>query len=62
VKVRQDKRSRGAVSARWPCTALQLHPNVLVVLDEAAAGGLELVDYHREGAEQRASAGSGRTR
>jgi glucosamine-6-phosphate deaminase len=43
----------GAVSARWPCTALQLHPNALVVLDEAAAAGLELVDYYREVAEQR---------
>ena len=47
----------GAVSARWPCTALQLHPNALVVLDDAAAAGLELIDYYREVAEHRGSVG-----
>lgn len=38
----------GSISARWPCTALQLHPNVTVYLDEAAAAELELADYYRE--------------
>ncbi|WP_306233811.1 glucosamine-6-phosphate deaminase [Agrococcus beijingensis] len=43
----------GAISARWPCTALQLHPKVTVLVDQAAASGLELTDYYREVAEHR---------
>ncbi|MGH3677372.1 MAG: glucosamine-6-phosphate deaminase [Mycobacterium sp.] len=38
----------GAVSALWPATILQLHPHVTVLLDEAAARRLQLVDYYRE--------------
>jgi glucosamine-6-phosphate deaminase len=38
----------GAVSAMWPATVLQLHPHVTVLLDDAAAGRLALVDYYRE--------------
>ncbi|MER7072004.1 glucosamine-6-phosphate deaminase [Terrabacter sp. NPDC000476] len=38
----------GAVSARWPATALQLHPRVTVLLDPEAAARLELADYYRE--------------
>lgn len=38
----------GAVSALWPATALQLHPHVTVVLDQAAASRLLLHDYYRE--------------
>lgn len=38
----------GAVSARWPCTALQLHRSVTAYVDEEAAAGLELADYYRE--------------
>jgi glucosamine-6-phosphate deaminase len=38
----------GAVSALWPSTVLQLHPHVTVLLDEAAARRLQLVDYYRE--------------
>ena len=38
----------GAVSAMWPGTVLQHHPHVTVLLDEAAAGRLQLVDYYRE--------------
>lgn len=38
----------GAVSALWPSTILQLHPHVTVLLDEAAARRLQLVDYYRE--------------
>ena len=38
----------GQVSARWPVTALQLHPHVTVLLDGAAASQLELQDYYRE--------------
>lgn len=37
----------GAVSARWPASAIQLHPNATVVVDEAAASRLELVDYYQ---------------
>ncbi|WP_422117305.1 glucosamine-6-phosphate deaminase [Brachybacterium sp. UNK5269] len=37
----------GSVSARWPATILQMHPEVLVVVDEAAASQLELADYYR---------------
>lgn len=38
----------GPVSARWPATALQLHPEVTVLLDPAAASRLDLADYYRE--------------
>ncbi|MFC7376796.1 glucosamine-6-phosphate deaminase [Brachybacterium sp. GCM10030267] len=39
--------AEGAISARWPATCLQLHPDVVVVVDEAAASRLELADYYR---------------
>ena len=39
--------AEGAISARWPATALQMHPDVTVVVDEAAASKLELADYYR---------------
>lgn len=38
----------GAVSARWPGSVLQMHPSATVVLDSAAASGLELRDYYEE--------------
>ena len=38
----------GAVSALWPATILQCHPHVTVLLDDAAARRLQLVDYYRE--------------
>ncbi|MBU8830700.1 glucosamine-6-phosphate deaminase [Mycolicibacterium goodii] len=38
----------GAVSAMWPATVLQMHPHVTVLLDDAAAQRLQLVDYYRE--------------
>ena len=38
----------GAVSALWPATILQHHPHATVLLDDAAAGRLQLVDYYRE--------------
>lgn len=38
----------GAVSSRWPATVLQFHPHVTVLLDDAAAHGLELAGYYRE--------------
>lgn len=38
----------GAVTAKWPGSILQLHPHVTVVLDEAAAGRLQLAPYFRE--------------
>jgi glucosamine-6-phosphate deaminase len=36
----------GPVSSRWPGSALQMHPDVTVVLDEAAASRLELRDEY----------------
>ncbi len=38
----------GPVSAMWPATVLQHHPHVTVMLDDAAARRLQLVDYYRE--------------
>jgi glucosamine-6-phosphate deaminase len=40
--------AEGSVSALWPATILQHHPHVTVLLDEPAAGRLQLVDYYRE--------------
>jgi glucosamine-6-phosphate deaminase len=38
----------GAVSALWPATILQHHPHATVLLDEAAAGRLQLASYYRD--------------
>lgn len=38
----------GPLAAVCPASVLQLHPHATVVLDEAAAGGLQLADYYRE--------------
>lgn len=38
----------GPVSAMWPATALQLHPHVTVLLDDAAASRLHLREYYRQ--------------
>lgn len=38
----------GPVSAMWPATALQFHPHVTVLLDEAAASRLQLASYARQ--------------
>lgn len=38
----------GPVSAMWPATILQHHPHVTVLIDDAAARRLQLVDYYRE--------------
>jgi glucosamine-6-phosphate deaminase len=38
----------GPVTAMVPASALQLHPHVTVVLDEAAASRLSLASYYRE--------------
>ncbi|KDA06443.1 multidrug transporter [Microbacterium sp. CH12i] len=37
----------GPISAILPGSAIQLHPHVTVVVDEAAASRLKLVDYYR---------------
>lgn len=37
----------GPVAARVPASALQLHPHVTVAIDEAAAFGLQYLDYYR---------------
>lgn len=38
----------GPVSAMWPGTVLQHHPHVTVLVDEPAAGRLQLAAYYRE--------------
>ena len=38
----------GPVSAMWPASVLQMHPHVTVLVDQAAAGRLQLADYFRE--------------
>jgi glucosamine-6-phosphate deaminase len=38
----------GPLSATCPASVLQLHPHVSVLLDEAAAEGLERADHYRE--------------
>src|SRR6476659_5994245 len=38
----------GAVTALWPGSILQHHPHVTVLLDDAAARRLQLIDYYRE--------------
>lgn len=38
----------GAVTAMWPASVLQLHPHVTVVVDDAAAGRLQLGPYFRD--------------
>lgn len=40
--------AEGPVSALWPATILQHHPHVTVLLDEGAAGRLQLAGYYRE--------------
>ncbi len=42
----------GPVTASCPASVLQHHPNVSVLLDEAAASRLERVTYYREAAER----------
>ncbi len=37
----------GPVTTLWPGSILQHHPKVTVVVDEAAAAGLQLADYYR---------------
>ena len=37
-----------------PASVLQLHPHATVVVDEAAAAGLELADYYRDGVRRQA--------
>jgi glucosamine-6-phosphate deaminase len=43
----------GPVSAMYPATILQMHPRVVVLLDEAAAATLDHVDYYREVADNK---------
>jgi len=47
----------GPVSASLPGSVIQLHPEVTVLLDEAAAGALRYADYYRASWEHRAEAG-----
>ena len=43
----------GPISAMWPATILQMHPSVVVLLDEAASASLEHRDYYREVADNK---------
>jgi glucosamine-6-phosphate deaminase len=43
----------GPVSAMWPATILQMHPSVVVLLDEAAAANLSKKDYYKEVADNK---------
>ncbi|BAE51538.1 glucosamine-6-phosphate deaminase [Paramagnetospirillum magneticum] len=45
------KMIEGPVSAVIPASALQLHPDAVVILDEAAAAGLALAEDYRDEAE-----------
>ncbi|MDO5721944.1 MAG: glucosamine-6-phosphate deaminase [Actinomycetaceae bacterium] len=38
----------GAISAHWPATIMQMHPDAWILLDEQAASKLKLSDYYRE--------------
>jgi glucosamine-6-phosphate deaminase len=38
----------GPISAMWPATIMQMHPHATVLVDDAAAGRLQLADYYRE--------------
>jgi glucosamine-6-phosphate deaminase len=46
----------GGISARWPATVLQMHPEVYVIADEDAASELELASSYREDWDNFASA------
>jgi glucosamine-6-phosphate deaminase len=37
----------GPIMAKWPASALQLHPHTTVVVDEAAASKLDEHDYYQ---------------
>lgn len=38
----------GGISALWPATILQMHPNTTVLVDEAAASKLQHAEYYKE--------------
>ena len=38
----------GGVSAAWPCTIMQMHPEAYVLVDEEAASGLKHADLYKE--------------
>lgn len=38
----------GPISASWPATVLQYHPDAIVILDEESAGKLKRKDYYKE--------------
>lgn len=38
----------GSISAKWPSTALQMHPKVTLVVDQAASTALANKDYYRD--------------
>lgn len=38
----------GPISAKWPATIMQMHPDVVVITDHAAASLLQFTDLYRE--------------
>jgi len=42
------KAVEGPVTSMCPASAIQLHPHVTVVIDEAAAAELTLAEYYRD--------------
>lgn len=38
----------GPISASWPATMMQYHPNAIIILDEDSAGKLKRQDYYKE--------------
>ncbi len=45
----------GPISAMWPATVMQMHPHATVLIDDAAAGRLQLGDYYRQAFASRPS-------
>ena len=43
----------GPISATWPATILQMHPSVVVLLDEAAGADLHKKNYYCEVADNK---------
>lgn len=43
----------GPISALWPATVMQMHPHATILVDEAAAGRLQLGAYYRQAFESK---------
>ena len=47
--------AEGPISAMWPATIMQMHPHATVLVDDAAAGRLQLAAYYRQTYESKPS-------